>query len=124
MYVRTKFGHLADDELLHLVSNLESPLVKELAQRLDNALDKVFYAINVSTDTIENIRSTLEKKQTESPSLEEMVNDLLDKYEELSKTFKMVADKTSAGLQIDCPGCLHTFKVKLELEEKEKEEEQ
>lgn len=121
MYVRTKFGHLTDDELLQLVSNLESPLVKELAQRLDNALDKVFYAINVSTDTIEGIRNTLEKKPSDSDSLESMINDLLDKYEEVSKTFKLVSDKTSAGLEIDCPGCLHTFKVKLELP---KEEEQ
>ena len=47
--VVTQYSYMTDDELIHMASYLPSPLVRELVERLDDALGEVPAAITDDT---------------------------------------------------------------------------
>lgn len=113
----THFRALTDDELLHLAADLESPLVRELASRLDAALGEVESSLNLSDETEEKIRTLLGLAKPKpgdvivvDTSIEEMVDSLCDKTQELmSAVEEHMAAFPVPNPRIKCPGCLHTF---------------
>ena len=94
--VVTQYSYMTDDELIHMASYLPSPLVRELVERLDDALGEVPAAI--TDDTWAKVDAMLGVSHEDVGNIDSILNALC-----------------KVKPEIKCPGCLHEFSIELDI---------